>query len=285
MRRDIKQSLLRSLEKAHNRILISTYSLSDSSIISALNQKASEGIPITIISDKKHIPALKKKLSEKIHIQKVHQAGLMHHKIFVFDNHCFFGSSNLTSESLRMHDNVVFGIQDPALARFFETQILQGFPQPTTYRTEPFDLYLQPHPEALNKVIELLKSAKHTIQIAMFTLTHPKIEEALVQAKERGVKVQVIVDYLSQKGASKKMTEALVNSQIPTYHNRGMQLMHHKLAIIDEEHIIMGSTNWTQAGFNKNREVLILSQKLSQKQKLFFKSLYKKLLWESKRIH
>ena len=107
--KDLKSSLLKSLKNAREEIQISVYSLSDQDVIKLLNNKALEGVQIKLQVDKNQVKSLQKKLSEKIVLTTVKQSGLMHQKIFLIDNVCYLGSSNLTSQSLRMHDNIIIG--------------------------------------------------------------------------------------------------------------------------------------------------------------------------------
>ncbi|MCV5968566.1 phospholipase D-like domain-containing protein, partial [Lactococcus petauri] len=90
--RDLKVSILKSLKLAKHEIVLSVYTLSDPDFIKGLNAKAEEEIPTTVITDKKFAKQLSLSLSPKIKIQLLKQKGLMHHKIFVFDDICYLGS-------------------------------------------------------------------------------------------------------------------------------------------------------------------------------------------------
>ncbi len=282
--KDLKNSLIKSLKNAHSEIKISVYSLSDPDVIKILNKKSLEGLKITIQIDKKQAKSLRKKLSEKIDLSTVKQSGLMHQKVFLIDNICYLGSSNLTSQSLRMHDNLMLGLCFPKLNKYLKSYLFEKNQPLQDFRSPNLDLYLLPNKGALNRVLDCLNKAQDSIKIAMFTFTHPQVLDTLIKAQKRGVKVYVIFDYLSHKGASRFMAQKLKEASIPIFHNRGLALMHHKLAFIDCKTLITGSTNWTKSGFEKNQESLIVIEKLSTKDKRFIKTLWRNLKWESKKI-
>lgn len=284
MQRDLKQTLLKSLNSANKHIYLSIYSLTDSQVIDMLSKKAEMGLDVRILLDQKQVKSLKKSISQKVKIETLKQKGLMHQKIFLIDNLIFIGSTNLTQTSLRMHDNLMVGFYSPSFSELLKNNLLIQDKEIIFSQSPLFDFYTLPNKSALNQILSKIKSAKNSIFIAMFTFTHPEILEALSNAKDRGVQIHVILDYLSQKGASKKMAESLKKLNIQVSHNRGIQMMHHKLALIDHETLIMGSTNWTKSAFEKNQEALLFFNNLSKKETQFIEALWANLELESKRI-
>ncbi|KAH8407173.1 hypothetical protein KR222_009968 [Zaprionus bogoriensis] len=78
-------------------------------------------------------------------------------------------------------------------------------------------------------IIGHLNRAQHTIDLAMFALSVPAIEEALRRAAKRGVRVRVICEILENL-KSETFDEIPIRKAIkPTYQT----LMHHKFCIID----------------------------------------------------
>ncbi|MCK4935024.1 MAG: hypothetical protein KAR79_05505 [Simkaniaceae bacterium] len=63
--------------------------------------------------------------------------------------------------------------------------------------------------------VELIESEKSMIQMAVSKLTNRSIINALVSAKKKGVRVEVIVDKLSKRNT--KPIEELSNAKIPVY--------------------------------------------------------------------
>ena len=155
----------------------------------------------------------------------------MHRKIVSLDHaQVFLGSANFTATSLCHHDNLVLGIYSPPLAEFLENPLTTSFSFDLNKQKGEVFLLPDSGQTGLKRLLGCLNEAKVKIWIAMFTLTHPEIAEALIQAKQRGVAVTVAVDYYTAKGASKKTLEALEKEGIKILNSQGRQLLHHKWA-------------------------------------------------------
>lgn len=282
-RSDLKLTLLKSIKNSQDFIGIFVYTLTDKKILSALNHKAQQKIPITIWIDKKQQRSLRKKLHPSIQLITRPQKGLMHQKIFLFDDHLFLGSTNLTTTSLRMHQNLMLGIHSPPLSQYLKNYLQSGVKPDPYFLENHLEFYCLPSQEGEKRILELIEGAKDEILVAQFTFTHPQITEALINAKQKGVEVRVVIDYLSSKGASKKVVERLLQNEIPLFFNRSGALMHHKMAYIDRKIFIVGSTNWTKGAFSKNQDDLIVLKDLSKKEAKEIALMWKHLLWESKK--
>lgn len=195
------------------------------------------------------------------------------------------GSTNLTTTSLVMHDNLVIGMHSKKLAK----KILhrqKGDSIRETIANTQLDLYFLPekHSRCLSRILSHIDLARSEIKLAMFTLTHPKILEALRNAQQRGVNVQVIIDRYSAASSCVKPVQYLRNHAIEVRQSHQMKLMHHKWALIDQQFFITGSANWTQAAFNKNRDYVLFFSDLLKEQKAVLKSIWKQLYLESDKI-
>jgi len=65
---------------------------------------------------------------------------------------------------------------------------------PPDYLESKSFVYFSPDDKPTDKLIELISTAKHKIHAAVYMITDQKIAQALVDAKARGVDVQLIVD-------------------------------------------------------------------------------------------
>lgn len=259
------------------------YGITDPDVVSILGKQASEGILVSIEYDKKASSAkLLKTLPKTVKLSPSASKGLMHRKILVLDETTLFlGSANLTTASMRHHDNLVLGLHCPPLAAYLRYPTSPSFS--FTVNDMQGEIWLLPDKDlhALSKLISTINSAKKTIKIAMFTLTHPEIAEALIAARQRGVHVEAAVDYYTAKGASEKCIEKLRHAGISVILSQGQELLHHKWALLDDRVFIMGSANWTKAAFQKNDDFLIFFSSMHDSQIYFLKKLWKNISIES----
>ncbi|QZA32199.1 phospholipase D-like domain-containing protein [Hydrogenibacillus sp. N12] len=113
------------------------------------------------------------------------------------------------------------------------------------------------HPE--RAVIGLIDGAEKTLDVAVYSLTHDGIVQAIRRAKARGVAVRVITDAEQVQGkAQNAAVRALLSDGIPVKVNEHSGLMHLKLAIADGRRASVGSFNFTKAASTQNDEIVVL---------------------------
>lgn len=268
---NLKICLLRAVKKAKKSIFFQIYGLTDPDLIALLSQRAAEGVDVKVFYDKKaskslpsHFPAFPMNIS-----------GLMHRKIFLFDDTIsFFGTANCTPPSLTMHGNLMVGIHSREITQFLRKSA-EDFGQFSLGETE-LNIYLLPDFEgkAIDALIGRLRCGKKTIRIAMFTLTHPLLVQELIAAKRRGVDVMVALDHYTALGASRRSMDKLSTEGISLFVSQGSQLLHHKWALIDEETFILGSANWTRAAFEKNQDCLMIFHHLDRSSRQILRKIW-----------
>lgn len=111
----------------------------------------------------------------------------------------------------------------------------------------------------LKQLEKVLKSAKVSIDLCLFTITCHKLGFAALERLENAnVKVRLIVD---------EQNANLEGSMVPTFRQKGAfvrmkksdYLMHHKFAIIDGQEVLTGSFNWTMQAVMGNQENVVIS--------------------------
>ena len=291
---DITITYSGAFASAKESILIIVFSFTDDSLAACLRARAAEGIPVTVVTDKRNAAAAAKILGPDIITISRVMPGLMHQKIVVIDEAMvFIGSANMTTESLRMHDNIVVGVNSPSLAdTIISRTVAFTMPPvriPYTLRhhiigSQDVEYFSLPEDreEAFTTIIDLINSATTTIKIAMFTWTHPVLAEAVIAAKDRGVDVEIIVDYSSSRGAGKKIVATLRDADLDVLTNQGPSLLHHKFLLVDNTTLVNGSLNWTKAAFKDNDECFLVINNLSTQQQLFMQKLWKNTTLETR---
>ena len=200
---------------------------------------------------------------------------IMHNKFFIVDGrYVWTGSANISDTGIGGYNaNIVAYIDSPFLANYYTIEFEQMFIDGNYHKTKKklkkqdisiildeteVSLFFSPQGYAATKgILPLIKQAKETIDVSIFFLTHNKISKALVDAKERGVKVRVILDATAATNGYSKhnyLRENGIDVKVESWGGK----MHMKAAVIDSKHIIVGSMNWTLAGEKKNDENTII---------------------------
>lgn len=285
LQQDLRLTFVEAIRQARSSIHLVMFGLSDPAILKALEDRLQDSIPVTIYYDPLGSPYLGGTLQGS-RLIPVRGGGLMHQKILMIDGELIFiGSANMTSASLSMHDNLVIGFRSKKVAQF----LLSHLPMTSgTLRTmvgeQDLELWLLPDTRghAFAELRRQIRSASHSLRLALFTFTHPGLVEELIAAKNRNVAVTLLIDTHGGLGASAKAIEELRLAGIEVSLSRGIQLLHHKFLWIDEQCLISGSANWTKAAFYKNSDCILILHRLSPEQKHQMKRLWHRLEKEGK---
>ncbi|WP_339382230.1 phospholipase D family protein [Rahnella sp. CJA17(1/100)] len=98
-------------------------------------------------------------------------------------------------------------------------------------------------------------TARQSVRLMGYSFTSPAIAGALVEAKKRGVDVQVVLDEGGNRGkASVAAINLLVNAGIPVRTVSQFKIMHDKVIIVDGQTVETGSYNYTLSAARSNSE-------------------------------
>lgn len=117
------------------------------------------------------------------------------------------------------------------------------------------DPYNNPKDRSMqNMILNDIKSAKKTIDVATYNYTDTKTAQALIDAVHRGVKVRLVVD---EDNAQKNVVSDLRDGGVKVIIAESNGLMHAKYIIIDGKVVISGSANMTLSSFSNDNNFMI----------------------------
>jgi len=115
-------------------------------------------------------------------------------------------------------------------------------------------------------IIREIQQAKKELLVAVYAFTSDELAAAVVQAKKRGLSVQVVIDRDFDAGNERSKGKFLEAQKVPLRRIAGIKstvadketgLMHQKFAVLDRSAILTGSYNWTHAADRMNDENLL----------------------------
>lgn len=119
------------------------------------------------------------------------------------------------------------------------------------------DTCFSPSGNCADLICRNIDSAKNEILVQAYSFTSQKIADSLLRAKERGVVVRVMVDKSAIKTRG-SMLGLLVQNQLDVFYDKVSGLAHNKTMVIDQNKVITGSYNFTNAADNRNSENLLI---------------------------
>lgn len=110
-------------------------------------------------------------------------------------------------------------------------------------------------PGALEKALLAdLGTAQTSIDVAMYNFSLRRVTDALITAKQRGVRVRFVADSDALDGSQ---FNRLAGAEIKVVGDRRESLMHHKFIVIDGQIVWTGSLNLTGSGMNADNNNLV----------------------------
>lgn len=261
-----------AIRGAKKSVWVEMYLLTNKSVISALEEDANNGIDVRVLLEQH--PYGGGSVSPQQTLDKLKAAGvkaqfsnpsfaLTHEKGMIIDSSTvYIMTSNFTNAALgtgsytknREYDIVDSNTQDvQAVAAIFQADWNR-----TNASFQDSNLVVSPV-NARSDFNALIGSAKHTLLVTGEEMQDSGIEQDLVNAARRGVKVEVILP--APSGSSSDSN----SGGIATIKQGGVQVredsqlyMHAKIMIIDGKEAFVGSENISSQSLDQNRELGII---------------------------
>jgi len=121
-------------------------------------------------------------------------------------------------------------------------------------------LFVEPD-DGVQPVLQIIDQSQRTLDVAMYLLSDRDVNRALLEAKQRGVQVRVMLEehpYGSGPGNA-SIYQTLRGAGVATaWAPANFQLSHDKYAIADQRTALVGTANWSHSAFTANREYLVV---------------------------
>lgn len=275
-----KGRLVDLIHTAQDRIEVAVLELEDREIGQALVQAAARGVRVRMLNDSDYRHETRQSLGVEgqgqarceilRRVQVCYDSrpnALMHHKfVLVDDLGVWTGSTNLTWNAFARNNENSLWLPVPGVLQVYraEFEALFAGQENGLGRSSRFQIgstlgtvYFSPAGgrKARGAVLEVLEQAKREIWVAAFVLTDDLIVESLVNAQTRGVQVRVVIE---TRNLTNSKVAPLRQAKIDVRKDGNPYTMHHKIIVVDGEWVVTGSYNFTNSGFGRNNENLLI---------------------------
>ncbi len=282
-RRDLAADFVWLIEQAEASVDLAAYDLDLPPVADALLAAHRRGVDVRVVteSDNAHREALRTLQAAGVPVvEDQPDDGLMHNKFAVIDDQWVWtGSWNMTENGTYRNDNHAVLIASLALAENYRAEFDEMFagqfgptsplntPHPhvvitvdadqgRTRRVE-LEAYFAPEGDVVDEVVAHIQGARERVRFMAFVFTSDEIADAMVERAEAGVVVQGVVEA--------RNTEAPY-SQVPRLRaavhdvllDGNPYIMHHKVIIIDDQTVILGSYNFSHSAETRNDENVLV---------------------------
>ena len=258
---------------AKKTLLLETYLLTERKVINALEEAAQRGVDVRVMLEQHPYGSgsvaatetLDRLKAAGVNAQPTNPAfALTHEKGMVIDGStAYIMTANFTASALGSGSytmNREYGIIDTnaqdvqAVTNIFNADWNRSTPQ----MSDP-NLVVSPV-NSRNDFTSLIDSAHKTLLIEAEEMQDSEIEQAIVNAGQRGVKVQVILPSPSSSSSGDSNSGGInaINHPDIQVEEDPHLYMHAKIIIVDGQKAFVGSENISTASLEQNRELGIL---------------------------
>src|SRR5262249_21606228 len=117
--------------------------------------------------------------------------------------------------------------------------------------------HFSPKGGCTDAIVHEIQQARHEVLVLAYSFTSKPIAQALVDAKLRGVHVEIVLDHSNEGEASSDLHFFVEQGLVPTI-DPHHAIAHNKIMIIDNRTLLTGSFNFTHHAENDNAENLLV---------------------------
>lgn len=267
--------LVEAIDAARLSIDVAAYSLSLNSIRNALIRAHERGATVRMVMESSNMDRSdpQRLIEAGIPVVGDNRDGLMHDKFMVIDrSDVWMGSMNFTDggayddnnnlmriRSTKMAENYIKEFEEMFVDNKFGEDVARETPNPTlTIDNTRIDVYFSPDDGALAGTVPVLESAQKSIYFLAYSFTSNQLGDIVRQKAEAGLTVAGVMDDEQVRSNQGTEFDPFRQAKLDVRMDGIDGLMHHKVFIIDEQIVVMGSYNFSQSAEERNDENLLI---------------------------
>lgn len=278
----LDEALAADIARAKASVDVAAYEFDLESVGEALVAAHERGIQVRMVTDTDNVDerAVRKLDRAGIPIVEDDRGAIMHNKFIIIDEEVVWtGSWNLTENGTYRNNNNQVRIASATLAENYITEFEEMFvdeafgpkspadtPHPQLTISDPatgqkirLENYFAPEDEVMDRLVELVGDAKKNIRFLAFSFTDDRLGDLLKQQSKAGLEVQGVFE---SRGSDTEYSEygrlRRARPPLDVLTDANPYILHHKVFILDDEIVVLGSFNFSANADESNDENLLV---------------------------
>lgn len=276
-----EQALVFMIDNSQTTIDAALFELNARDATDAFVRALDRGVTVRLVVDDDHAfedpeSTITELIDAGAQVVSDRRSALMHSKFLIFDSATIWtGSTNITENGFYRNNNNAMIIRSPELVENFQAEFEEMFSDSgfsaTRGNTRPVpnrvvqignsqvETYFSPEDGDLieRRIIELINGAQSSVLVMAFSFTLDDIGQAMVARMADGVSVAGVFETTGSNQGQMPVL-ACNGGQVRRDTSRG--ILHHKVFIIDQETVVMGSFNFSANARDRNTENVLIIQ-------------------------
>ena len=274
----LDRTLAADIARARSTVDVAAYRFDLESVADALVAAHENGVRVRMVTESENAAEEAVQRLQAVGIEVVGDGrdALMHNKFVVIDGSTVWtGSWNLTESGTYRNNNNAVRIVSDLLAenytaefeemfeeRAFGTAASAGTPHPQVLVGDggiTIESYFAPEDQVTERLLALIGQADDSIRFMAFILTDDRLGEAIMGRHEHGLTVQGVFEERNADLAYSVFGRMYgVEPRMDVRLDGNTYMMHHKVIILDDETVILGSFNFSRSANEVNDENLLV---------------------------
>lgn len=255
--------ILNFINQTQHALNLVMYDFTDKTLLNALLAEQRAGKQVRVILEKAPYKneSLNINTMNVMNTQKLawhpgaHYFQYTHQKSLVSDDQrALIMTFNFTLSSFKNQRNFALLIDNPKLSHDINTNFNADWQQQASPPTNNPALLFSPN-TSRQGYLQAIAASQLSMQIYEQSIADAGMVDALCDAANRGVNIQII----TSKMPPKKFSAPLLNAGVTIKISKKLYI-HAKAMVIDHRTVILGSVNFTPTSLDQNRELAILSK-------------------------
>ena len=267
--------LVKAIDAARLSIDVAAYSLGLNSVRYALLRALDRGVTVRVVMESTNMDRSDPQIMIEAGVPIIgdNSPGLMHDKFIMIDkSEIWMGAMNFTDSGTYEDNNNLMRIHSTKIAENYSVEFKEMFednkfgpnvvaktPNPTiTIDNTQIDTYFSPDDRVLRALVSLLSGAEESIYFLAFSFTSNELGAIVREKAAAGLTVAGVMD--EEQISSNQGTEydPFKQADLDVRIDGNAGQMHHKVFIVDEKIVVIGSYNFSQSAEERNDENTII---------------------------
>jgi len=277
----LDETLAADIDRAQTSVDVAAYDFDLDRVAEALVAAHERGVKVRFVTDTDNVDLRQVRQLDRAGIPVVEddRGAIMHDKFVVIDGQVVWtGSWNFTDNGTYRNNNNAVRIVAPALAENYMAEFEEMFVDkafgPTSPANTPhpqvrvgvqgdgtvlLENYFAPEDHVADKILDLVEKADTSIRFQAYSFTDDRLGDLLKDKKKAGLEIQGVFE---ERGSDTEYSEygrlRRARPSLDVLTDGNPYVMHHKVFILDDEIVIMGSFNFTANANESNDENIVV---------------------------
>jgi phosphatidylserine/phosphatidylglycerophosphate/cardiolipin synthase-like enzyme len=200
------------------------------------------------------------------------RSALMHNKFIIIDSAVVWtGSMNLTVNGSYRNNNNFMRIRSSRMAQNYQAEFDEmfvskefgprspantPFPQ-LTVNDIPMEVYFSPEDGVIDEVIAEVNAAQSSIRYMAFSFTENTLGDAVLARAAEGITVEGVIETVGSLTEWSELSKFYC-AGLDARQDGNKYILHHKVIIIDDSTVVIGSFNFSGSATESNDENLVI---------------------------